>query len=217
MYTVTALEQQQRNKERVNVYLDGEFAFGLNIMDAATLKKGQQLSDTEVTELRDKDAVVRAVDAAVNFLSYRPRSLHEIRQHLQNKDMASSVIDAALDRLVNLGYANDESFCRYWVENRNTFKPRSSMALRYELRQKGVADDIIQLVIDDLVDDQALAVQAAQAKVRRWRGQTRDVFQQKIGAFLQRRGYGYGTIQDALSTLIEELEVEDPKYFQEDA
>lgn len=217
MYTVTALEQQQRNKERVNVYLDGEFAFGLNIMDAAWLKKGQQLSDIEVTELRDKDAVVRAVEVAINFLSYRPRSLNEIRQKLNSKDIAQPIVDAALERLVELGYADDEAFCRFWVENRNAFKPRSSMALRYELRQKGVDEAIVQMVLDDIVDDQASAVQAARTKIRRWRGHTQDVFQQKIGAFLQRRGYGYGTIRDALHLLIEELETEDPTYFQNDA
>ncbi|MEL6525574.1 MAG: hypothetical protein AAFQ07_07675 [Chloroflexota bacterium] len=73
MPKVTLLEQQKNNKERVNVYLDGEFAFGLNIMDAMTLKKGQELDAIQIAELRNKDAIVKATDAAANLLSYRPR------------------------------------------------------------------------------------------------------------------------------------------------
>lgn len=217
MYTVTALEQQKRHTDRVNVFLDGEFAFGLNIMDAAQLKTGQQLTDYEVTELRDKDAIVRAVDIAVNFLSYRPRSTQEVRKNLESKGTDVAVIDAAMERLDTLKYVDDAAFCRFWVENRNTFKPRSATALRYELRQKGIADEIIQTTLDELVDDYASAVQAAQSKVRRWRGHSQTVFREKIGAFLQRRGYPYSTIRDALSELIETIEADDPEYFQDNA
>lgn len=217
MYTITALEQQQHNQDRVNVYLDGEFAFGLNIMDAAHLKKGQQLSESDVTLLKQDDAVVRAVETAVNFLSFRPRSIHEVRQNLQKKQVPNPVIDATLERLAHLGYVDDVAFARYWVENRNTFKPRSRMALSYELRQKGVDDDLIQQVLDEKVDDEASAYQAAGTRLRRLRGLDRMTFQQKLGAFLQRRGYHYGTIQTVLPTLMAELEQDDPAYFQDEA
>jgi len=217
MYIITALEQQQNNKERVNVYLDGEFAFGLNIMDAAHLKKGQQLSESDIAVLKDDDAVVRAVEAAVNFLSYRPRSTHEIRQNLQKKHLPETVVAAALARLTHLGYVDDTAFARYWVDNRNAFKPRSSMALRHELRQKGVDDDIIQTVLAERVDDETSAYQAAQTRLRRLRGLERHAFQQKLGAFLQRRGYHYGTIQTILTALMAELEQDDPAYFQDEA
>ena len=55
--TITALEIQKHNQERVNVYLDGEFAFGLTVLEAARLKKGQALSDNEISALRAKDSV----------------------------------------------------------------------------------------------------------------------------------------------------------------
>lgn len=215
MPVVTALEIQQKNKERVNVYLDGEFAFGLDIMLAAGLRKGQQLTDDEIEVLRDDDAVNRAVNQAVRFLSYRPRSTSEVRQNLAEKKIPEAVIAAAVDRLNALGYLDDGAFARFWVENRNTFKPLSARALRYELRQKGVADTDIDLALSDL-DTFDAAYRAAQSQVRRQRQKTRQEFRNKLGAFLQRRGFDYETIRQVVEQLIDEIANEDPEYFISD-
>lgn len=75
MPVVTAVEVQKRSKERVNIYLDGSYAFSLNIVDAASLRTGQSLSDSEIAAMRGEDAVVRAVDSAARFLGHRPRSV----------------------------------------------------------------------------------------------------------------------------------------------
>jgi regulatory protein len=213
MPKITRLEQQKRNKERVNVYLDDEFAFGLNLMDAAHLRKGQELTDINIAELRQKDAIVKAIGIAVNLLSYRPRSMQEIRQRLRKKGYDEAVIEATFERLSNLGYLDDRAFARFWIESRNRGKPRGKTALRYELRQKGVAEDIIAELLDDMVDEQSAAYEAAQARVRRMRGKTVFEFKQKIGAFLQRRGFGYDVMKQALDTLIEELEEQEPDFF----
>jgi regulatory protein len=210
MPKITQLEQQQGNKERVNVYLDDEFAFGLNLMDAVHLRKGQELSDKDIAELRQKDAIVKAIDSAANLLSYRPRSTQEIRQRLQKKGYNEAVIEVAIERMSNLGYLDDEAFARFWIESRNRSKPRGKTALSYELRQKGIAEMIIHELLDDLLDEQSAAYDAAQARVSRMRGKTQLEFKQKIGAFLQRRGFGYEVIKQALDSIIEEQE---PDFF----
>ena len=102
MPVITALEIQKRNKERVNVYLDGEYAFSLDIMAAAQLHKGQPLDDEAVAGLQAQDEVARAVDRAVRFLTYRPRSVHEIRRNLAEKQTPDVVIDAALEPLTTM-------------------------------------------------------------------------------------------------------------------
>lgn len=213
MPKITRLEQQKRNKDRVNVYLDDEFAFGLNLMDAAHLRKGQELTDSDIAELCQKDAIVKAIGIAVNLLSYRPRSMQEIRQRLRKKDYDEIVIEEAIERMSNLAYLDDTTFARFWIESRNRSKPRGKTALRYELRQKGVADDIIHELLDDLVDEQSAAYQAAQVRVRRMRGKTQFEFKRKIGSFLQRRGFGYDAVKQALDTLIEELEEDESDFF----
>jgi len=208
---ITALEVQKRNKERVNVYIDGEFAFGLNMMDAAALRKGQILTPVEVTRLQHGDAVVKAVDAAANFLSYRPRSTTEVRRNLTKK-YDPEVVEAAMQRLVDLNYLDDRAFARFWVENRITFKPRSPMALSLELRQKGVPDDIIREATADVDVDEA-AYQAAKKRLRRHRGGTFADFERKLGGFLQRRGFRYDTIREVLNRLQNELAETEPDFF----
>lgn len=213
MATVTRLERQKKAQDRVNVYLDGIFAFGLNELDAATLRTGQELSETDIAHLRDKDTVVKAINKGVDLLSRRPRSTDEIRQRLARKEYPPSTIEAALERLERMGYLDDRSFATFWIENRNRHKPRGERALRYELRNKGVSDAIIDELLDELVDEQEAAYDAAQARIRRMRGKTEAEFKRKIGAFLQRRGFGYDSVRQALDRWIEELNDDEPDYF----
>lgn len=216
MAIITLLERQKNNPERVNVYLDGEFAFGLNEMDAAALKKGQQLNDNEVAELRHQDAVVKAVDTAANLLSYRPRSTQEIRQRLLKKSFDEAVVEAAIDKVQRLGYLDDRAFARFWIEDRNRFKPLGQRALRYELRNKGIADTIIRETLDEMVDEGDAALVAARGRIRQMRGKTQYEFKQKIGAFLQRRGFSYEAAKNALNVLIAEIAEDDPAFFMAD-
>lgn len=212
---ITALEVQKRDKERVNVFIDGEFAFGLNLLDAARLRKGQVLSEAEIAVLRETDAVVQAVNTAAHFLSYRPRSEQEVRRNLTEKETPEAVIDAAVERLRGLGYLDDAAFARYWVENRSQFKPLSHRALRQELRQKGLTDASIAEALSEQ-NESDLAYKAATTQLRKLRNRSLREFKTKMNAFLQRRGFSYSTTQDVVTRLIEALEVDDPDYFNRD-
>ncbi|NJM52668.1 MAG: hypothetical protein HC846_04275 [Blastocatellia bacterium] len=81
--TITALKVQAKAKDRVNVSLDGEFAFGLALIHALWLKIGQQLSDAEIAELQAADTLEKAQQRALNLISYRPRSVKEVKQRLK--------------------------------------------------------------------------------------------------------------------------------------
>ncbi|MAS34770.1 MAG: RecX family transcriptional regulator [Anaerolineaceae bacterium] len=215
MSVITKLEIQKKNKERANVYLDGDYAFSVDIMVAAGLQKGQQLSDVEIEVMKDEDAVSRAVDRAVRYLAYRPRSTAEVRRNLADKQTPEAVIEAAVERLNRMGYLDDQSFARFWVDNRNQFKPLSERALRYELRQKGVPDSVIASALDDL-DANDAAYRAAQSRVRSYRQKTRTEFRNKMSAFLQRRGFNFDVIRETVEQLIAEIETEDTEFFISD-
>jgi len=215
MPKVTRLQRQKKNAERVNVFLDGEFAFGLNELDAAQLSIGQELTPEDLVELQERDAIEKAVERAVNLLSYRPRSTGEIRTKLGEKDFSETAIEAAISRLNRLNYLDDRQFARFWVEDRLRNRPRGRRALQYELRQKGIADSIINEILDDLLDESLAAYEAAESRVRRMRGKTQREFKQKVGAFLQRRGFGYEAANRAMQSLIQEIEAEDEHYFAE--
>lgn len=214
--TITALEVQKRNRKRVNVYLDGEYAFSLTLDQAARLHKGQTLTAEDVEALRGDDEVVRAVDSAARFIAMRPRSEHEVRRNLLDKDVPEPVVDSAIERLHGLGYLDDRAFAAFWVSDRNTFRPSSPRAMRYELRQKGVADAIIAEVLADIDSDDA-AYRAARDQARRLRGKTKQEVRVKLSGVLQRRGFSFREARDAIERLIEDMEHETPGAFADDA
>lgn len=198
--TITSLVAQERNKERVSVFIDGEFAFGLAMIEALKLRKGQHLSEEEVSRLRALDEIEVAHEAALNFLSYRPRSTDEVRRRLEERKYSLPAVEKVLERLQQAGLLDDEAFARYWVENREQFGPRSARALRQELRQKGVPDSIIVLALDGL-DEEEAAYRAAGHQARRLTGLDRQAFRKKVGDFLTRRGFSYGVSRDVINRL----------------
>jgi regulatory protein len=200
---ITALVVQKRNKERVNVYLDGEFAFGLAMIEAIRLRKGQDLTDAEVERLRGLDEIEVAHEAALNFLSYRPRSVDEVRKRLQEKEISPEAVEAVLARLQETHLLDDQAFARYWVENREQFGPRSARALKSELRRKGISDGDISASLEEL-DEEDAAYRAARAQARRLNNQDGQIFRKRLGDFLLRRGFGYGVIKHVVNRLWEE-------------
>ena len=103
---ITALRFQKRNSNRVNVYIDGQFAFGLAAIEAAHLRVGQTLSDDDVARLQMQDEAEQAYERALNFLSYRPRSEAEVRRKLREKNMEEEVIEVVVERLTRAGLLN---------------------------------------------------------------------------------------------------------------
>lgn len=204
MRKVTAIEVQKKNRQRVNIFLDGEFAFGLSRIVAAWLQVGQELSDEKIASLQAEDAHEVALQKALNFLSYRARSDEEIRQNLRKHGMPEDVIAETLERLHQAGLANDKEFAQAWVENRTTFRPRSRRALSMELRRKGLDEQTIQTALAESPNEVSLAYQAAQQKARRLEGLPWPEFRQKLSAFLARRGFGYEVIGEVVRRVWQE-------------
>jgi regulatory protein len=200
---ITALKVQQRNPRRVNVYLDGEFAFGLERVAAAWLKIGQELSDEKIAQLQTEDEGEKAYQQALNLLSYRPRSEAEVRKKLEQRGVAESMIAEVLERLRRSGLVDDARFARDWAENRSEFRPRSRRALTIEMRQRGLDNESISQAVADL-DDEQLAYQAALKHSRKLTGLDWQVYRQKLAGFLARRGFNYEVIAPVVRRLWDE-------------
>jgi regulatory protein len=205
---ITALVFQKHNSQRVNVHLNGHFAFGLAAIEAARLHVGQLLSPQRVAQLRERDAEERAHERALHLLSYRPRSAAEISRRLRQADFSPAAIEGALARLERVGLVDDRAFARFWVENREAFRPRGQNMLRWELRQKGVADQIIDEALTPL-DETASASRLARRRARRLRDLDAPTFRRRLTDYLARRGFSYSTIADVVQEAWEELHVSD--------
>jgi regulatory protein len=200
MGTITALTAQKRNNDRINVFLDGAFAFGLAAVVAAHLRVGQSLTPATITSLQEEDSVEKAKEKALNFITYRPRSVAEVERKLRDKGFDESVTTRVVERLQAVDLLDDMAFARFWVEQRETFKPRSRLALQQELREKGVARSVIETVLSD-VDETAAARRAAQKQLYRWYNLAEAEFRKKLGGFLQRRGFHYEIVREITEEL----------------
>ena len=206
---ITAIEPQQKNAQRVNIYLNGEFAFGLARIVATWLQIGQDLSDEKIASLKAEDESEAVYQKALHFISYRPRSSMEVRQNLTKRGISETLTAETVNRLQQNGLLNDESFAKTWTENRNEFRPRSKSALRMELRQKGIDEEIIQTVLEEQVDEEALARAAAHKHARRLEGLEWTEFRKKLGGFLARRGFSYATLAPVVSEVWKESQAAD--------
>ncbi|MCK4801399.1 MAG: RecX family transcriptional regulator [Anaerolineales bacterium] len=207
MLTVTKLEPQKKNPQRLNVYLNGEFAFGISRVIAPWLKEGSELNQQKITSLITEDEIEKAYQRALNFLSYRNRSEQEIRLNLQKHQIPEMIIQPVLDRLREVSLVNDIEFAQNWIENRREFHPRGKRALRSELYRKGISDQIIEEALQD-INEEELALKLARKKIGKLKNLDKSTFQEKMYGFLSRRGFHYSLSKEVVNHLWNELEKE---------
>jgi regulatory protein len=203
--TITALKAQKRNPERINLYLDGEFAFGLARIVAAWLHIGQSLNEERIERLKQEDALESAYQRALLVLSYRPRSEVEVQRKLTDAGFDEAVRQAVLTRLRNAGLVGDEQFAQIWIENRQTFRPRSKRMLTAELRQKGVSDEAIEQALESAVDDETTAYESAVRYARKLAHVDWETFRKRLSGYLGRKGFGYETVATTIRRVWGEL------------
>jgi len=207
MSKITAIRNGRRQGKRVNMFLDGQFAFSLEAEAAAKerLQVGQELSVEQIEALSRSDHIDRCFNAATRFLSYRPRSESELIERLHRRGFDNDTVNAVITKLKKRGLVDDKAFAQFWRDSRESFSPRSQQLIRLELRQKGIAPNIIDQVVNSINDDDS-AYRAALAKARRLPLSDFQSFRRRLGEFLKRRGFGYGVINHIVKRVWQELE-----------
>ena len=205
MSVITKLTTAKSRDKKINIYLDGKYAFSLpaNVVSKAGLRKEQELSSEQVEELATADKRRRCLNAALSYISYKPRSEYEVRQRLRQRRFELTDIEKAIDNLKEQGLIDDVSFARLWKENRQDCSPRSAWLTGMELRRKGIDSDLITRTIGD-VDDSESAYRAAVDKVQKYAPDDYQLFRRRLGDFLKRRGFGYDTINSTVARVWKE-------------
>lgn len=201
-----------RDPERVSVFINGEFAFGLPSIEAVRrgLKSGVELTEEDIGELLAVDEVERAVTGALAFVSYRPRSEREVRDRLRKRDFSQQAIDEAIERMRGWNYLDDQAFAEWWVENREEHRPRGKRLLAGELREKGIAPDVVSDVLDEAgIDESSAALEMARKRLGSLSSLDRPTQKRRLAAFLARRGYGWDVVGPVMKQVFDELDEDD--------
>ncbi|MDP4038670.1 MAG: RecX family transcriptional regulator [bacterium] len=198
MPVITKITPQLKNKDLFSIFVDGKFFCGLNglAIGSFDLKTGQEISSTQLNKILESSSKSKAYERSLHYLSFRPRSIFEIRQYLIKKAYPEKIIDSTVDKLVKQGMLNDQSFCESWVNSRDLIKPTSSRRLFLELTSKGVDKEVIRQVLD---------ARGGEAEIDNLKSiikkKTARLTNDKLIEFLARRGYKYQDIKLALDDL----------------
>jgi regulatory protein len=206
MPRITAIEPQRR-ASRVSIFLDGEFALGVDeaVAQALGLSVGREMDLESLSEVVRAETRRRAKESALRGLASRARSRTEIRRSLERKGYESDLIEEVLGELERLDFIDDGQFTRAWVEARTVGRPMGARRIAHELRQKGVSSEIIEAALEERTAPEgelALALTAGRQAVKRLRGQERAVARRKLAAALGRRGFSWSVVSLALDQLL---------------
>lgn len=194
------------------MFIDGEFALGLPAIEAVKrgLTSGIELSESDIQELLAIDEIERAVQGAIAFVSYRPRSEREVRDRLRKRDFSQPAIDQAIERMRGWGYLDDQAFAEWWVGNRAEHRPRGKRLLAGELRSRGVSSEVVGEVLEEAeLDEAGAALELARKRLSSLSSLDRQTQERRLAAFLGRRGYGWDVIKPVMKEVFGEVEEED--------
>ena len=191
---VTKLSFQKKNRERVNVFINDKYAFSLNVEIAKEIKKGELLTENKIAKLQNSDLFFRAYEDALKYISLRVRSTYEVKKYLKGKNYNDDIVDEVLENRLKK-YLNDEVYAKLFIENRERFNPKSSYALAYELRNKGINEAIIDSALKNFNNkDSALSV--IKKNKFRFKNKKGSELKKKVFVFLQGKGFDFETIYD---------------------
>ena len=207
---ITAIEVQERRKDRRSIFVDGKFVVGVDetIVADLGLKVGQQFSEDELNEVIRAELLSKAKARALNLLSYRSRSRAELARRLVRAGYEEDIVEETLSRLENAGFIDDAQFSQGWVNSRVSGKGLGRARVRWELRQKGVAPEVVEEALSSVDPDKEREL-AADAAGRRWeRDKDPDLRarRRRVASYLQRQGFDWQTVSEVLDRLIHDGE-----------
>lgn len=203
---ITKITVQKKNKSRFNVFIDRgngeEFGFGIDeeVYIKSNIRKGTELTEKEVHSLQLQDQFQKGLNMSMNYLSYRMRSMDEIRQYLIKKEFESHTAEAVIERLKELGYLDDLEFAKMFIRSKVMTTKKGPKALKQDLKQKGVDDLTIENALTIYTEEEQVeeAATLVEKKAKQYKKLSEHALKQKIGQVLQQKGYAWSIIEQAI-------------------
>lgn len=209
---VTAITQQKKDESRYNVFIDGTYVFALPMQDILyfKLKEGREVPEETVEYIQNSLIYIKAQDTALHYIGYKMRTVKEIRMKLEEKEFSEEVIEKVIAFLEKYGYADDREYCRKYIREKLRMKPKGGLALKIELRQRGISGPIIDEVLAEMeLDEEGDAFRWLEKKSRGQWPPEQEKKKKQLYDFLLRKGYSYDTIGEAFRQMNEAYGGED--------
>lgn len=208
--TITQIAVQEKRKNRCSIFLDDEFAFGLDqeVVLQFGLKKGDQLSEQQIQDILFSEERKRAKDRALRFLSYRDRSEKEIRTKLKQVGYDENIIEWVVGELKRLKFLDDQRFAQSFAQTQMITRPVGEYFLKRELKQKGLDEELIEQTVAKTYEEKdqvSVALELAQQRKKRYQNVDELKAKKRVSDFLLRRGFSWDVVAEVMERW-EELE-----------
>lgn len=206
---ITKIEKQKNNNKRYSIFIDNEFAFGIDEIDLLyyKLKENEPLDNEKYEYILNKLLLKRAKDKALKYLGYKMRSKNQVIKKLQEYEFPSNVIDKVIRVLEKYNYINDEDFAKAFIKDKLNLKGHGVFKISYDLKMLGVDEEIFKkyLYDEEFINEEEKAKGLLLKKLGNKNIEDLDYKEkQKIYAYLARRGFSYDSIKKAFNCLLED-------------
>lgn len=199
---ITRIEKPSPRTKRYNIYVDGEFLLSVHedVLVKYRLQKGMEIAEQEIHALLEAEEYNKAKQAAFRYLSYRPRTVHELKTALARKGYDNETAERVIKELKALGFLNDLEYAKAWVDERKRHKGHGKKRLQQELLKKGIASSIVDEVLIDMDEDEQrqLAISIAERRYSRIKSEPWPKIERRLGNYLVRQGYSMSIVYEVL-------------------
>ncbi len=199
---ITLVEQQKGNKKRFNIYLNEEYAFAVHedVLVSFHLYKGKEIEHHEMELICSTEEENKAWQKALRYINYKWRTESEVRNHLLQLDYEPLLVSNIIQRLKKMEFINDQQYATSYIEQRIRHKPRGKKMMEYELKKKGVNSSDIESGLQNISQEIEfqMAFELLHKRLHRYRDEEWKRAKQKMGLYLQNKGFNMEIIHRVL-------------------
>lgn len=207
MKKITKIEYQKKSKDRVSIYLDDNYAFGidLNIMIKYSLKKNMELEDDFISEILKAEDEISAYNYAISVLSRNSKSEKQLRQKMQDKGYDPQFIENAITKLKQQKYIDDERYSEMFINDKINISKDGKLKIKEALQSKGIDRLIIDEKLQEITADDEIkrAYLLGNKKLKSIKEEDTRKKRVKLANYLITKGFEYGTVKKAVSKLLD--------------
>lgn len=212
MNIITKIEVGKRNKERVNIYIDEEYAFSISaeLVYKENIKVKDKINVESLRKLAEEDNYIKCKNSALRVIERTYKSEKELVDKLSLKGYDDHIIKRTINFLREYNLLNDSNYAKMYVKDRS--KSQGKKKIKYTLIQKGIDENIIEEELEKLDNDEIREVvhEMALKKYRILSKRESDDYKlsQKLYRFLMGKGYEYDLIKDVVKSIVKSGDLE---------
>ena len=201
---ITGLKVQSKDKNRCNLYIDGDFKCGISVEATYKygLKIGAEITNDMLNEVIFSSQKSQALTKAINYVSKSLKTKKQVKDYLLGKDFNIDIVYFVIDKLKEYGYIDDVEYSRKYIELNS--KNKGERLIDYNLMQKGVKKEDIYLARESAVVDNFSSILTIVEKRLKNKEITRELLS-KTYKYLIGKGFSYDDIDKVISKYKEEF------------